>query len=115
MSTNQRLSDAWTALDRNNTSTVVPLIDLLDELAKTLAREESFRVQVGTSVPPLWPILQEIWALAAIPTPDGDSNIRNLRLSVARFTRNLVAAVPYNQQQALSAQIPSTTCRIRRC
>ena len=43
MSPNSRLSEAWASLDKENASSVVPLIDVLDELAKTLAKDEAFR------------------------------------------------------------------------
>lgn len=59
---------------------------------------------MGIGDPSIWPGLRHTWdALARQVTSDeGDVPTRHLvTLSFARFTRNLVAAVPNNQQNAL--------------
>ena len=40
---NSRLSEAWASLDKDNASTVVPLIGVLDSPAKTLGKDETLR------------------------------------------------------------------------
>jgi ataxin-10 len=58
---------------------------------------------MGASNPPIWPGLHKAWETLAgqVARDEGDAPTRTLVMSFARFTRNLVAAVPSNQQNAL--------------
>lgn len=69
---------------------------------------------MGEEEPSVWPDLRRLWATitaahSGLTSEDEDSGqeptLRNLCISLARFTRNLVAAVPYNQERALSAMV----------
>ncbi|KAF8557778.1 hypothetical protein OG21DRAFT_1536824 [Imleria badia] len=82
--------------------TTVPL----DRIANALARDEGLRVQMGASNPPIWPGLHKAWETLAgqVARDEGDAPTRTLVMSFARFTRNLVAAVPSNQQNAFTIE-----------
>lgn len=58
---------------------------------------------MGESEPSLWPVLHHLWQTAVDAQADDNYEplIKPLIPSLARFTRNLVAAVPYNQTRAL--------------
>lgn len=58
---------------------------------------------MGTDNPSVWPSLHQAWDTLAgqVAFDEGDAPTRSLVTSLARFTRNLVAAVPSNQQNAL--------------
>ena len=92
----------------------------LDSIAGDLALDEGLRcvyamymekpliwdrVRMGANKPSIWPGLHQAWdalALAAqVAFDEGNAPTRSLVISFARFTRNLVAAVPSNQQNAL--------------
>lgn len=58
---------------------------------------------MGSENPSIWLSLQRLWdLLAEYPSADADvAELRVLVISVARFTRNIVAGVAANQQNAL--------------
>lgn len=58
---------------------------------------------MGANKPSIWPGLHKAWETFArqVARDEGDAPTRSLVMSFARFTRNLVAAVPSNQQIAL--------------
>lgn len=58
---------------------------------------------MGVNNPSIWPGLRQAWDTLAerAVLDEGDAPTRSLVTSLARFTRNLVAAVPSNQQNAL--------------
>ncbi len=69
---------------------------------------------MGSHERAVWPDLRSLWIkIAAAHQVDSgeDENadywghLRRLAMSLARFTRNLVAAVPSNQERALSAEV----------
>lgn len=64
---------------------------------------------MGATTPSIWRQFHTLWlttASAHSSIPEVPNHIRtNLCLSVARFTRNLVAAVPSNQTEALSVDV----------
>jgi ataxin-10 len=73
---------------------------------------------MGEAQPDIWADLRRLWKLTAtahsglVSAGEGDGEediLQALCVSVARFTRNLVAAVPYNQQKALSALVLQST------
>lgn len=61
------------------------------------------RVQMGAGKPSIWPSLNRAWDTLAsqVVLDEGDVSTRSMVTSFAKFTRNLVAAVPSNQQNAL--------------
>ncbi|KAJ3540044.1 hypothetical protein NM688_g6281 [Phlebia brevispora] len=104
---NVALHEACASVDVDNISTIPPFLDTLDELSKIIAANVDIRTQIGASEPSLWPSLRRLWFKTAEAhrfTTDRDDEevvqLRKLCLSLARFTRNLVAAVPQNQQNA---------------
>ncbi|KAI0077713.1 hypothetical protein K474DRAFT_1044426 [Panus rudis PR-1116 ss-1] len=96
------LNNICSAFDATIPSTVDSLIDCLDTFSKAFATDVSTRQQLGNSDPSIWPNLHRLWLVAASnsPTSLGDKSLHKFRLSLARFTRNLVAAVPENQLRA---------------
>ena len=61
---------------------------------------------MGDQEPSIWPFLGQLWRDLSGSQAAADDDGRfaqntDLVLSLARFTRNLVADVRYNQQQAL--------------
>lgn len=60
------------------------------------------RIRMGSENPSIWLSLQQLWDfLADYPSADADvAELRTLVISVARFTRNIVAGVAVNQQNA---------------
>ncbi|KAG8220886.1 hypothetical protein J3R82DRAFT_2385 [Butyriboletus roseoflavus] len=75
----------------------------LDSMANDLARDENLRIQMGANNPSIWPGLHQAWSTLAeqVASDESDASTRSRVMSIARFTRNLVAAVPSNQQNAL--------------
>jgi hypothetical protein len=69
----------------------------LDEIADDLAKDIHVRQRMGQATPSVWPGLSNLWKAADTENPSG----RDLIASLAKFTRNLVAAVPENQAKAL--------------
>ncbi|KAI0788785.1 spinocerebellar ataxia type 10 protein domain-containing protein [Abortiporus biennis] len=108
MAQNARFCDVCARLDLAVPATVVALTDVLDDLSKAFARDHELREQVGKQEPVVWEHLEELWNLTAYAhsrdTGDGNVLLSNLCLSTAKFTRNLVAAVPHNQQQAFTSE-----------
>ncbi|KAH0836602.1 hypothetical protein J3R83DRAFT_8302 [Lanmaoa asiatica] len=78
----------------------------LDSIASDLARDEGLRVQMGTSDPSIWPSLHRTWDILAgqVALDENNPSTRSLITSFAKFTRNLVAAVPSNQQNAFASE-----------
>jgi len=70
---------------------------ILDEIADDLGKDVHVRQRMGQASPSIWPGLNNLWK-----TIDAEnSSCRDLIASLAKFTRNLVAAVPENQTKAL--------------
>lgn len=61
------------------------------------------RQRMGKSEPPLWPVLHHLWhtCVETLNDDEYEPMLKPLIPSLARFTRNLVAAVPHNQSRAL--------------
>ena len=62
------------------------------------------RIQLGSQAPSIWKPLHEVWDSVTRVQSAGiglDSQHTQLVLSLAKFTRNLVADVPFNQKNAL--------------
>lgn len=91
---------------------------LLDSISADLARDEGLRyvhamhvirrliqdrIRMGTNNPSIWPSLHQAWDRLAgqVALDASDAPTRSLIMSIGKFTRNLVAAVPSNQQNAL--------------
>jgi len=125
MSQNQQLLDIITSLDVRAPHTAAPCIMFLDDTAGTFAASKPDRyvppmphsrqarsgifirsVRMGDQEPSIWLFLGQLWRdlSDAQATADEDGRFAqntDLVLSLARFTRNLVADVRHNQQQAL--------------
>ena len=69
----------------------------IDEIAEDLGKDIHARQRMGQASPSVWPVLNNLWK--TVDTEDPSS--RDLIASLAKFTRNLVAAVPENQRKAL--------------
>lgn len=108
------LRDLLSTYDINSELSTSPLISALDAVAHDLTRKLQKRTELGSD-PSLWPELRRLWkdlARAHLSFWDDSEtdeaedqskrqlHLRNLSISVARFTRNLVAGVPDNQVQA---------------
>ena len=70
---------------------------ILDEIADDLGKDIHVRQWMGQASPSVWPGLNNLWKAVDAGSPSG----RDLIASLAKFTRNLVAAVPENQTKAL--------------
>ena len=70
---------------------------ILDEIAEDLGKDIHVRQRMGQASPSVWPGLNNLWKTVDAENPSS----RDLIASVAKFTRNLVAAVPENQTKAL--------------
>lgn len=127
---NTRLHDACAKLDLADRSYTVTVIDVLDEQSKALAVNERLRsdffpwslhahtdnrrADMGEAGPDIWRDIRRLWTMVStahsgltseVEDDERGATLRALTVSLARFTRNLVAAVPHNQQQALSAVV----------
>ncbi|KAI0666754.1 spinocerebellar ataxia type 10 protein domain-containing protein [Trametes maxima] len=101
----RRIAIAAEALDPDNTERVRVLADVLDEYAPILANDTDARRNIGNATSPsIWPTLSHLWNLTSAahtdPDPDDEPRLLSLCVSLARFTRNLVACEPSNQQRA---------------
>ncbi|KAI0629173.1 spinocerebellar ataxia type 10 protein domain-containing protein [Trametes polyzona] len=103
----RRIHRAAEGSDPDIAERVRALTDILDEYAPTLAANDQARRNIGNATnPSIWSCLRALWRATADAhaDPDQDDAPRLIRLSVslARFTRNLVAASPTNQQRAFA-------------
>ncbi|KAH9995595.1 spinocerebellar ataxia type 10 protein domain-containing protein [Russula vinacea] len=84
-----------------------PLQSTLDGLSHELVSDKSLRIQLGSQSPSIWMPLYELWGSvtrAQSAGTDLDSQQTRLVLSLAKFTRNLVADVPLNQKNAFALE-----------
>ncbi|KAI0794004.1 spinocerebellar ataxia type 10 protein domain-containing protein [Fomes fomentarius] len=104
----QTLTDIF---DPDAPGQVQQLVRALDQLSTLLAGSLHARCNIGKdSNPSIWPVLHRLWfqTLSAhidpepnhVPHPELPVQITLLSTTLAKFTRNLVAQVPSNQQQA---------------
>ncbi|KAH9940943.1 uncharacterized protein BXZ73DRAFT_98771 [Epithele typhae] len=92
---------AAAALDATQTAL---LVRLLDQSATVLARSSIARENIGNATSPsIWPILLRLWSQAA-QYATNPPLARPLTLTLAKFTRNLVAATPMNQARAFECE-----------
>lgn len=93
-------------LRKSGKDSVPSLTRTLDTIASDLAKDGDLRVRMGSENPSIWPSLQQLWNfLADYPSADADVvELRLLVISVARFTRNIVAGVAVNQQNAFTVE-----------
>ncbi|KAG1831254.1 spinocerebellar ataxia type 10 protein domain-containing protein [Suillus variegatus] len=93
-------------LSKNGKDSVPSLTRVLDTIADDLARSGDLRIRMGSENPSIWLSLQQLWdLLAEYPSADADvAELRVLVISVARFTRNIVAGVAANQQNAFGVE-----------
>ncbi|KAF9048221.1 hypothetical protein BDZ89DRAFT_1057796 [Hymenopellis radicata] len=116
----ENLTGVCATFDINVQSTHDSLCTTLDAIAEQLARNQDLRASLGSATPSPWPCLRKLWQSlhrAQLTFWDGDDSDGNdggpaqsesqkhhhllkLGLSLARFTRNLVAGVPENQNRA---------------
>lgn len=90
-----------------NPDTIPPALrTALDDLSQELASNRALRVQLGSQEPLIWAPLHELWSiLTRIQSVGSESDSASsqhiyLVVSLAKFTRNLIADVPYNQKNA---------------
>jgi len=86
-----------------NTSELPVLEAALNDFSRELVTNKTLRVQLGSQQPSIWVPLHELWnevthAQSAGIDTDGQSS--QLLVSLAKFTRNLIADVPDNQKNA---------------
>ncbi|KAH9034665.1 spinocerebellar ataxia type 10 protein domain-containing protein [Lactarius hengduanensis] len=75
----------------------------LDDLSQEIASNKALRVQLGSQQPPIWAPLHELWTrLQSVGSGSDHTPSQHIYLVVglAKFTRNLVADVPFNQKNA---------------
>lgn len=65
-------------------------------MADDLGKDIRVRRWMGQASPSVWPGLNDLWKSVDAENPAN----RDLIASLAKFTRNLVAAVPENQTKA---------------
>jgi hypothetical protein len=75
----------------------------LSEIADDLGKDIHVRQRMGQASPSVWPGLNNLWKSVDAENPA----TRDLIASLAKFTRNLVAAVPENQTKALFVSLPA--------
>lgn len=92
--------------NKSGKNSVPSLTRALDTIASDLAKDGDLRIRMGSENPSIWPSLQQLWNfLADYPSADADvAELRILVISVARFTRNIVAGVAANQQNAFAVE-----------
>ncbi|KAI3600513.1 ataxin-10-like protein [Moniliophthora roreri] len=114
-----RLKNSCASFDIHGSSSRSSLVGTLDEIAAELAGDENLRARMGSEDVSLWSDIRKLWrdlVRAQLTFWDGDDDSdteeiassevkRNqslslLCVSLARFTRNLVAGVPQNQRRA---------------
>jgi hypothetical protein len=105
-----------------NTSEFPILRSAFDDVSRELASNKSLRsfrqrssvpqtqltgvsrIQLGSQTPSIWKPLHDVWDSVTRKQSAGiglDSQHAQLVLSLAKFTRNIVADVPFNQKNAL--------------
>ncbi|KAF9499413.1 hypothetical protein BDN71DRAFT_179860 [Pleurotus eryngii] len=122
-SDSSRLCDTCRQFDVNIKDHIVTLTRTLDVISKELARSRERRCSLGSNQPSIWPSLRKLWrdlARAQLTFWDGDEDegedeqgnekrkqqdLRVLCTSLAKFTRNLVADVPSNQNMAFENEV----------
>lgn len=82
--------------------TISQLSRVLEGVAIDLTRDEGLRTAVGAGQPTIWPNLRSLWLMLAekVTTHQNDEPTRTVVISTSRFTRNLVAGVAKNQENA---------------
>lgn len=111
----QRFKQAAAVFDARDDASLAAFAKVADEVAAALASDSDLRFYFGDD-PSIWPALRKLWRdlsraqLTFWDTSEDDEEARDdgeqqramkvACVSLARFTRNLVAAVPYNQEQA---------------
>ncbi|RDX48254.1 hypothetical protein OH76DRAFT_1484158 [Lentinus brumalis] len=108
------IQNAADSFDPDVPGQVHELVRVLDQASTLLAADEHARENIGNATSPsIWPVLGHLWAqtlhghMLPDPEPEQAAELSLLCASVAKFTRNLVAAVPRNQERALSVHISS--------
>ncbi len=135
MSANFQFCNACSALSIADATSVLFMIDLLDNLSQQLARDVHLRFvleknpifefiklispsreAMGSSTPSIWPHLHMLWSTSAAAHSHDleleDHLLPRFCLAIARFTRNIVAAVPSNQTEALSVSLSPSNPRL---
>ncbi|KAI5989338.1 spinocerebellar ataxia type 10 protein domain-containing protein [Pisolithus albus] len=85
-----------------NEEVISQLSRALEDVAIDLAKDEGLRTAVGADQPTIWPNLRGLWLMLAdkVATHRDDEPTRAVVISTSRFTRNLVAGVAKNQENA---------------
>ncbi|OSX62386.1 hypothetical protein POSPLADRAFT_1056980 [Postia placenta MAD-698-R-SB12] len=97
------LYGALRVFDPDVVQSILDLVANLDGLSLRLAREKEYRHDIGNVNPSLWGIVRRLWAAITLAHEERDlenaPNLFDLCQSLAKFTRNLVAAEPANQKR----------------
>ncbi|EIM80460.1 uncharacterized protein STEHIDRAFT_125988 [Stereum hirsutum FP-91666 SS1] len=92
----------------SNDRSAVPSPGSLDVFSQRLASDSALRVHLGCSLPSIWPALGRVWSAAdASVTADDSEDIAETEsaiVSAGKFTRNLVAGVPSNQERVFEME-----------
>ncbi|KAF7964993.1 hypothetical protein HWV62_1166 [Athelia sp. TMB] len=102
--------NACAAFDITNHDAIISLSNVLDQLTTELAKSEILsrpRQRMGKVEPHIWPELCVLWRTVAETQLskrhlwDGDDHsLRKFTVNLGKFTRNVVAGIAYNQEQA---------------
>jgi hypothetical protein len=119
LSSHLQLLHLLSSFSSQNTSQISILQSALDDLSHDLVSDKSLRlfyqlstvplasliglnrIQLGSQPPSIWTPLHEVWGSVTRAQSAGIGLDRQLILSLAKFTRNLIADVPFNQKNAL--------------
>lgn len=107
MPTYSQLLHPLFSFSTQNPSKFPILRSALDDVSHELASNKSLRIQLGSQIPSIWKPLHEVWDTVTRAQSAGiglDSHHAQLVLSLAKFTRNLVADVPFNQKNAFPSE-----------
>ncbi|KAF8269834.1 spinocerebellar ataxia type 10 protein domain-containing protein [Lactarius quietus] len=92
MATQNPHSQLLRALNSDICASSPALRTVLDDLSRELALDKALRVQLGSQQPSIWAPLHELWSTL--------THMQSVGSDLAKFTRNLVADVPFNQKHA---------------
>ncbi|KZT63130.1 hypothetical protein DAEQUDRAFT_734174 [Daedalea quercina L-15889] len=99
----KRIRDALGSYEDGVYDALDHLLAELHTCSAELAKDEHYRRNIGIENAGLWKLIQGLWRLTSTEISDVDDiNLRHTELciNVARFTRNIVAGVSANQEQA---------------
>ncbi|KAI0708877.1 spinocerebellar ataxia type 10 protein domain-containing protein [Cerioporus squamosus] len=106
------IQNAASSFDPELPGQVRELVRVLDQASTLLAADEQARENIGNATSPsIWPVLAHLWSqtlhghMLPDPEPEQAAQLSVLCASLAKFTRNLAAATPRNQEQAFQNEL----------